>query len=213
MATPAQIAANQANAQKSTGPQSAEGKAKSSHNRLSWGFASNTIVIPGEDPDELRRLFEDFMAEHQPATVTEQVLVEKMAQNHWLTLRAFRLQGEMFLTQKLRCEESGIPKNLGLLIRYHTSAERAFHKAHNELVKAKKQRQNSEIGFESQNFGEEVPSPSEPAPETPPKQTKSARVIPISPNSSIQPVRPPFTAAELDFELSPEALEYFKRVD
>src|ERR1700734_3081221 len=151
MATPRQITANKLNSEKSTGPQSPEGKAKSSRNRLSWGFASNTIVIPGEDPDELRRLIEDFMAEHQPATVTEQVLVEKMAQNHWLTLRAFRLQSEAFLTQKLRCEESGIPKTLGLLIRYHTSAERAFHCAHNELVKAKKQRQKSEIGSERQN--------------------------------------------------------------
>ena len=201
MATPNQIAANKANARKSTGPKTPEGKAKSCVNRLSWGFASNTLVIPGEDPAELRALLADFIGEHQPATVTEQVLVEKMAQNQWLTLRAFRLQGETFLTQKLRCEESGIPKNLGLLIRYHTSAERAFHKAHNELVKAKKQRQNSEIGFESQNFGEEVPTPPQSAPEAP-----------ISPNFSLQPDRPAFTADELDFELCPEALEYFKKV-
>jgi hypothetical protein len=212
MATPNQIAANKANAQKSTGPKTPEGKAKSSTNRLSWGFASNTIVIPGEDPEEFRALVVDFIGEHQPATVTEQVLVEKMAQNQWLSLRAFRLQGENFLTQKLRCEESGIPKTLGLLIRYHTSAERAFHRAHNELVKKKKQRQNSEIGFEPQNFGEEVPPPSEPASEAPPKQPKTASTVPISPKFSIQPDRPAFTADELDFELCPEALEYFKKV-
>ncbi len=212
MATPAQIAANQANSQKSTGPKTPEGKTKSSRNRLSWGFNSNTIVIPGEDPNELRLLLEDFMAEYQPATVTEQVLVEKMAQNHWLSLRAFRLQGETFLTQKLRCEESGIPKNLGLLIRYQTSAERAFHRAHNELIKAKKQRQNSEIGFEPQTFGEEVPPPNEAEFETPPEQRKAASTAPLSPNSPAQSRRPTFTAAELDFELSPEALEYFKKV-
>ena len=212
MATPNQIAANKANAQKSTGPKTPEGKAKSCTNRLSWGFASNTLVIPGEDPAELRALLADFIGEHQPATVTEQVLVEKMAQNQWLSLRAFRLQGETFLTQKLRCEESGIPKTLGLLIRYHTSAERAFHRAHNELVKAKKQRQNSEIGFEPQNFGEEVPTPSEPAPEAPPKQPTTTPVVPISPNFSDGRPKPTFTADELDFELCPEALEYFKKV-
>jgi hypothetical protein len=33
---------------------------------------------------------------------------------------------------------------------FHLQGE-AFHKAHNELVKAKKQRLNSRIGFESQN--------------------------------------------------------------
>ncbi len=212
MATPAQIAANQANAHKSTGPKTPEGKAKSCRNRLSWGFNSNTIVIPGEDPNELRCLLEDFMAEHQPATVTEQILVEKMAQNHWLALRAFRLQGETFLTQKLRCEESGIPKNLGLLIRYHTSAERAFHKAHNELLKAKKQRQNSEFGFEPQTFGEQVQPPPEAAHEAPPKQSKSHTTAPISPAFSRNPGLPSFTPDELDFELSPEALEYFKKV-
>ena len=156
MATPSQIAANKLNAQKSTGPQTPEGKAKSSANRLSWGFASNTIIIPGEDPDEFRGLVEDFIAEHQPVCVTEQVLVEKMAQQQWLSLRALRLQGEAFIYQA--CADIGfaVPKDLGLLIRYQTSADRAFHRAHNELVKAKKQRSNSEIGFESQNFGQEV---------------------------------------------------------
>ena len=47
--------------------------------------------------------------------------------------------------------ETGVPKNLGLLIRYHTSAERAFHRAHNELVKTQKERKKSEIGFVPQN--------------------------------------------------------------
>jgi hypothetical protein len=212
MATPNQIAANKANAQKSTGPKTPEGKAKSCINRLSHGFASNTSVMPGEDPDEFRGLLEDFVSEYQPATATEQILVEKMAQNQWLTLRAFRLQGESFLTQKMRCEESGIPKNLGLLIRYHTSAERAFHRAHNELVKTKKQRLNSQIGFEPQNFGQQVPEPSDSQPEAPGKQPKAVPVVPISPNSPAQPGRPTFTADELDFELCPEALEYFKKV-
>ncbi len=212
MATPAQIAANQANSHKSTGPKTPEGKAKSSLNRLSWGFASNITVIPGENPNEFRGLLEDFIREHQPATVTEQVLVEKMAQNHWLSLRAYRLQGEAFLAQKLRCEDSCVPKNLGLLIRYQTSAERAFHKAHNELVKTKKQRKNSEIGFEPQNFGEEVSGTAQSAPEAPREQPKTPSHAPISPNFSTQPGRPSFTAAELDFELSPEALEYFKKV-
>ena len=100
--------------------------------------------------------------------MTEQVLVEKMAQQHWLSLRALRLQGEAFIYQA--CADTGfaVPKDLGLLIRYQTSADRAFHRAHNELVKAKKQRSNSEIGFESQNFGQDVhPVPLNPKPPRP----------------------------------------------
>ena len=211
MSTPSQIAANKLNAQKSTGPKTPEGKAKSSANRLSWGFASNTIIIPGEDPDEFRGLVEDFIAEHQPVCVTEQVLVEKMAQQQWLSLRALRLQGEAFIYQA--CADIGfaVPKDLGLLIRYQTSADRAFHRAHNELVKAKKQRSNSEIGFESQNFGEEAqPVPAQP--ETAPAETpKPAPVIPISSNSRSERPRPTFTAEEMDFPLCPEAIEFLKK--
>src|SRR5579862_415290 len=190
MATEKQIEANRLNAQKSTGPTSPEGKAKSSVNRLSWGFASNTTVIPGEDPREFKALTDDLLNEHQPATVTEQVLVEQMAHNRWLELRAFRLQTEAFISQKLRCEDSSVPKNLALLIRYHSTAERAFHRAHNELVKTQKERKKSENGFEPQNFGQQVPTESQPAPQ-------KAPVTPIS-------GPPTFTADELDFELCPE---------
>ena len=211
MSTPNQIAANKANAQHSTGPKTPEGKAKSAVNRLSFGFASNTIIIPGENPDEYRGLVEDFIAEHQPVCVTEQVLVEKMAQQHWLSLRALRLQGEAFIYQA--CADIGfaVPKDLALLNRYQTSADRAFHRAHNELVKAKKQRPNSEIGFESQNFGEEAhPVPQEPAP-APPEPPKPAAVIPISSNSPSARPRPTFTAEEMNFRLCPEAIEFLKK--
>jgi hypothetical protein len=191
MATERQIAANKLNAQKSTGPRTEEGKGKSRLNRLSHGLASSATTVPGENPAEFIALLADLTAEHQPATATEQILVEKMAQNQWLSLRAFRLQGEAFLDRQLNGESFGIPKDLGLLIRYQTSAERAFHKAHNELVKAKKQRQNSEIGFESQNFGQEVPA----EPET---QPEPAPVVPISPKFSLEP--------------RPEAAGYLKKV-
>ena len=155
MATERQIEANKLNSQKSTGPTSPEGKAKSCLNRLSHGFASNATIVPGEDPEEFKDLLNDLMSEYQPATATEQILVEKMTSNQWLSLRAFRLQGEAFLNQTLMGDSFGIPASLGLLIRYQTCAERTFHRAHNELVKTQKERKKSEIGFESQNAAAE----------------------------------------------------------
>jgi hypothetical protein len=160
MATILQIAANQANAQKSTGPKTPEGKAASSRNRLSHGFASSATIMPGENPEEFKALIDDLSAQYQPANTTEQILIEKMAQNQWLSLRAFRLQGLAFLHQSLNQENFGIPKDLGLLIRYQTSADRAFHRAHNELVKAQKERKKSEIGFESKSSGKSANSAS-----------------------------------------------------
>src|SRR5689334_8323078 len=135
MASPAQTFANQANSQKSTGPTTDAGKAKSSRNRLSHGFASSTRFIKGEDPAEFDALLADLISEYRPATPTEQILVEKMAHNHWISLRATRLQGDLVV----RMYDS-LPAQLGLLIRYQTTADRAFHKAHTELVKAQKQR-------------------------------------------------------------------------
>jgi len=215
MATERQIEANKLNSQKSTGPKSPEGKAKSSLNRLSHGLASSATIVPGEDPGEFKALLNDLTGEHQPASATEQILVEQMAINQWLSMRAFRLQGEAFLDRQLMGDSFGVPKDLGVLIRYQTSAERAFHKAHNELVKTKKQRPNSEIGFESQNFGQELqpveaaPQKPENVPENPPKP---ASVVPISPTVSTGQPKPTFTAAELNFKLCPDAVEFFKKV-
>src|SRR5580692_12581870 len=94
MATPAQIAANRANSQKSTGPKTEAGKAKSARNHLSNGFSSNATLIPGEDPEEFKALMVALALEHEPVTETEQILVEKMVVSQWLGMRAFRLQTE-----------------------------------------------------------------------------------------------------------------------
>ena len=174
MATERQIEANKLNSQKSTGPTSPEGKAKSCLNRLSHGLASNATIVADESPEEFQALLYDLMGEYDPATPTEQILVEKMCVNQWLSLRAFRLQGEAFLDLKLMSDSFGIPKTLGLLIRYHAAAERAFHRAHTELVKTQKERKKSEIGFEPQNASQ-PPEPVAPEP------IKSSDLFPRTP--------------------------------
>jgi len=211
MATQRQIQANRENAQNSTGPKTPEGKAKSSLNRLSHGFASNTLVMPGENPEQLRCLLQDFITEYQPATATEQILVEKMATSQWLSLRAFRLQGESFVSHKLRCEPSVFPKDLSVLIRYQTSADRAFHKAHNELVKTQKERSNSKIGFEPQAFGEELGTPPPQPERTPRDPRKNAPIIPISSSFPAGYPIPDLSDAEMNFPPCPEAIEFFKK--
>ena len=181
MATQAQVDANQANSQKSTGPKTEEGKAKSSLNRLSHGFASSTRFVKGEDPAVFNLLLDDLISEHQPATPTEQILVEQMAHHHWISLRATRLQDrEIEFHLQIRMT----PVNLGLFIRYQTSAERSFHKAHTELLMAQKQRQNSKIGFESKKpeVAPEAPAKSQPKTPTPaPATEKSPFPAPAEP--------------------------------
>ena len=171
MATDRQIAANKLNAQKSTGPKTPEGKAKSCLNHLSHGLASAATIVPGEDPEEFKALLNDLITEHQPATPTEQILVEKMTIQQWLSLRAFRLQGEAFLNDTVNGAKFAVPKDLGVLIRYLQSSDRAFLRFRTELLNAQKQRKNSEIGFEPQTAlseEENAPKPpTEPAPAPP----------------------------------------------
>jgi hypothetical protein len=113
--------------------------------------------MDGENPEEFKALVADLMSEFEPATPTEQILVERMGQNQWLTLRAFRLQNEAF-AMSLQYRKP-VNANLALFIRYQATADRNFHKAHTELVKAQKERQKSEIDFESQNAGQAADPP------------------------------------------------------
>jgi hypothetical protein len=147
MATKAQINANRDNAQKSSGPKTAEGKARSCLNHVSHGFTSSILMVKDlEDREEFDGLLADLTREFQPATPHEQILVEKMVFNQWNSLRAIRLQS-LHLTVSL--PRGFISKELGLLIRYQTTADRAYHKAHAELLMAQKERKKSGIGFES----------------------------------------------------------------
>ena len=51
MATPSQILANRANALKSTGPRTSEGKDASRRNALKHGLAAETLVLPEDEGD------------------------------------------------------------------------------------------------------------------------------------------------------------------
>ena len=168
----ARTLANRANAQHSTGPTSAAGRLASSRNSLQHGLASGQVIIPGEDPSRFEALLKDLIAEHQPATATEELLVQEMAQSFWLTQRALRLQNDCFT-------ENGVDeKRLALFLRYQTTHERAFHKALTALLKVQKERTRpSKTGFVSQGIARSVSGNgfvSQRAPEEQPFRTPTA---------------------------------------
>ena len=81
MSTQAQILANQANSQLSTGPKTEAGKAISSKNNLRHGLTGPFVVLAWEDQEEFRTLQNELLAEHQPTKLTEKMLVEDLAQS------------------------------------------------------------------------------------------------------------------------------------
>jgi hypothetical protein len=60
MATLKQFEANRRNAQKSTGPNTPEGKAAVSMNTLRHGLRARTVVLPGENREEFDHLCNDL---------------------------------------------------------------------------------------------------------------------------------------------------------
>jgi len=147
MITEAKLAANRANAQKSTGPKTDEGKANSSRNSFRHGLYSKQLVTSYEETAALDALKADLRAEHQPVNETEEILVNEMAEQFWRLRRARAIE-----TSLLDSDQVLIP-HLTAIQRMMSSAERGFHKALNVLRQLQKAR-----GF--------VPTTSQPEPTT-----------------------------------------------
>lgn len=95
MSTYKQKLANRANAQKSTGPKSERGKARSKMNAVKHGLAAaQCVVIEGEDPDEFEALCADLVAKYQPSTAFVHALVVQLAVETWRLCRVGGLEGE-----------------------------------------------------------------------------------------------------------------------
>jgi hypothetical protein len=94
MTSAAQLAANAANAQFSTGPVTDAGKAVSSQNSLKHGLTSQTVLLPGEDEAAYRQLRDGMSAYWQPICEPEVQLVQNLADTQWRLNRCPRLEAE-----------------------------------------------------------------------------------------------------------------------
>jgi hypothetical protein len=94
-----QLAANRANAAKSTGPRTPEGKARSAQNARAHGFTASTFaVVRLEDLNEVAHLKADLTAVYQPVNSQELFALERMALTQQAMLRAARLESGLFTT-------------------------------------------------------------------------------------------------------------------
>jgi hypothetical protein len=87
MATENQIRANRINAQKSTGPNTPEGKRESSQNALKTGIDAKSEIIRLENPADHAELSAAFHARFAPATPEELSLVDALIRFEWLSRR------------------------------------------------------------------------------------------------------------------------------
>jgi len=83
MATEKQLQANRANAQKSTGPRTEAGKARSRLNSRKHGLSAKMLIIVGENADDFDQLRAELMDEYDPQSALECELVERLAGILW----------------------------------------------------------------------------------------------------------------------------------
>src|SRR3954447_12242627 len=81
--SPARLAANRANASRSTGPRTARGKSVSKLNGLVHGMRAESDILPGEDPEALDRRIATWADELGAETGPERYLAEAAAKASW----------------------------------------------------------------------------------------------------------------------------------
>ncbi len=79
---------NRLNAQKSTGPRTAAGKANSRYNALKHGMTAQSTVLPGEDGAEFEARRGRLHADLEPRNSIEAILVDRIASAEWVAKRA-----------------------------------------------------------------------------------------------------------------------------
>ena len=118
------LAANRADARKSTGPRTAQGRAVSRWNALQHGVLARAIIPPALEPYESRREFAALLhtlrQEFDPQSAIEEILVERIATSYWRLARLLRSEaGEIAHRQEQRTEDMADAHEFQLLLAAH----------------------------------------------------------------------------------------------
>jgi hypothetical protein len=166
MASPAQMAANRRNAQRSTGPRTEEGKKAVRLNAVKHGMTAEVIVLAHESAVDYHEIRATLIADYAPATSKELMLVDQIAAGYWRTIRARRFETALFdeqIVAKKRYHRKDLepnaghddrvaaavlqeiePKELDNYFRYDATISRDYYRAINTLEKMQAARRREE---------------------------------------------------------------------
>jgi len=199
MSSDAKIAANRANAKKSTGPRTAAGKAASSRNNTRHGLTAKLFLLDTEDPAQYEALRSDLIDSYRPANGAELMLVEEIAQNFWRLQRARHIEADNMNAGaplshpliKFGCS----PVPFDNIRRYMIAIERAWHRAMQQLESMQKirARQIAEVKEETEAEPEEEPATSTEPKQPQPSEIQRPFVVPAERSESkpVDPAPPP----------------------
>ena len=124
MSSAAPIAANQMNAQLSTGPVSQSGKAKSSLNAVKSGLTGRTVLLPSEDAALYQAHVAAFVEHYTPVGDEECKLVQSLADTEWRLLRIPALEMGIYAIGRL--EFAGLFPDEDEAVRKHLIEAQVF---------------------------------------------------------------------------------------
>ena len=106
MPTDAQLAANRANAQLSTGPRTLAGAAKSSLNAVKTALTGRTVLLPSDEAAEYERHIQGYEQQLQPVGQLERDLVQSIADTNWRLKRIPGLEMAILSKGHLECADT-----------------------------------------------------------------------------------------------------------
>ena len=139
--------ANQANAQKSTGPVTPAGKARSAMNSRTHGLCAKQVVIGPEEQADYHAMLEAYLLDLDPAGPVEQTLFSEIVGSAWQLGRVQRMETEACAGKNSYTEiliDDVLQKKLDRLDRHHTRIERTFHRCLKQLKALQKERIDNE---------------------------------------------------------------------
>jgi hypothetical protein len=148
MSTAAQIAANIANAQSSTGPRTPEGKAAAAKNSVIHGLFSGDFIRPGEETI-YATLSMEILHDLDPVGAREQILAEEIYRAAWRLRRCGEVEhrlvtrlndGENFIQDPMEAPSPNCERIQHSVDRARSQAHRIFHKCTTELRKLQAER-------------------------------------------------------------------------
>ena len=151
MSTEAQSSANRANAEKSTGPKSPEGKQRSRINAFRHGLTGQICVLTAEDSEAFARHCRGIHDSLHPRGPLETDITQSIADDRWRLARAKALENSIFALglenqESLSTGNSEVDvafsqartwltqsHNLELLTLYEQRIQRSVEKSHRQL--------------------------------------------------------------------------------
>ncbi len=126
--TNAQLDANRANAQQSTGPRSEEGKAASSQNASKHNLTGGAAFIPSEDPAAYQAHLKAVTEEYGPLSPSAEFVVRQIADAMWRLQRLQRMEDELIASSDnpFMEEDDKTMIRLERLQRYRQMIERTY---------------------------------------------------------------------------------------